>query len=109
MKQAVPLQTTGYHVGVHLHSAAPGGTHTGAGGSGLKEAAAHGYPHRSRPLAGPDFHEEESMVEQVIWWELPHVEEACWSHLLLKDFTLYYRHILEQFLKNCGLWEVHLG
>ena len=67
VKQAVPLQTTGYHVGVHVHSTAPGGAHTTAGGSGLKEAAAHGYPHRSRLLAGPAFHEEEPMMEQGIW------------------------------------------
>lgn len=47
---------------------------------------------------------EEPVLEQVLWQKLQPMGELCWSSAFLKECSLWYRPILEQFL-NCSPWE----
>jgi len=37
------------------------------------------------------------------------MEVLCWSRTFLRDCTPWYEAMMEELLKNCSLWEAHIG
>lgn len=60
-------------------------------------------------MAKTSAHGEEYTMELVVCWELPPVVDPYLRSLFQRDCNPYYRHNVEQFLKNCSLWEAHIG
>jgi len=89
VRQVVPQQPMEVHSGADIYTSARGGPHAGAGGSALKEAAAHRDPIQEQAPGSSCCRMERSPCwSRFSGRTRRSVEDPCWSSLFLKDCTL---------------------